>query len=271
MSPPPSVAWRALPLEPRAGPDLFFSAARDVDDGGDGEAWTQFCEESLACLDESSASQLDDDSLACDETSFMTTTTDASAADQPPLPPLPLSTLADVPSARRLAALQPQTVSLNLVVGVLSVARPRRVTTRWGRDVELVELLVGDPSAAGFAVSFWLSGPAAAAECPVLALRRQDVVLLQNVALHVFRGKVYGQSLRRGLTRVLLLWRAGGGGRYSTGRLDRDGDDDEPAPHPCQHRARLARDWVLHFVGRDPAAAARRPRKSWDRPPDDTQ
>ncbi|KJZ78466.1 hypothetical protein HIM_01857 [Hirsutella minnesotensis 3608] len=250
-------------------------AAASPDDDED-DLWTQFCEESLAQHTSLSPSQLGDslaslDSDNDDDSSLLSTTLsssrlDASTVSEPPPPPVPLhlSDLEDVPPARRILALQPQTVTLNLIVGVISVAQPRPVTTRWGQALALVEVLVGDDTAAGFAITFWL--PAAQADSSIVAaLRRQDVVLLENVALHVFRGKVYGQSLRKGLTRISLLWRHDGTGYYSTRHLNRT------HPHPQQQKARLVKNWVLHFVGRDPSDTGTKRLHSWDIPPDDTQ
>ena len=158
---------------------------------------TEFCEQSLAQHNSLSSSQLDD-SLDSEETSFVTTASTDPGSMPPPPVPSHLSDLEDIPSAKRITALQPQTVTLNLIVGVLSIAQPRTVTTRWGATLSLVEVLVGDDTASGFAVTFWLSSEGAA-ESSIVGLRRQDVVLMENVALHVFRGKVYGQSLRKGL------------------------------------------------------------------------
>lgn len=206
-------------------------------------------------------------------TSFMTNDTDNISLQDgtnPLTPPIPLhlSDLEDVPSARRILALSPQTVTLNLIVAVISIAQPRTVTTRWGTTLSLVEILVGDDTKSGFGVTFWLSSDQATIG-QISKLRRQDVVLMENVALHVFRGKVYGQSLRKNLTRVNLLWRSEGGGYYQS----RDLAQRAAAKHPQQEKTRLVKDWVLHFVGRDSGAITRKraSRLSWDQPPDDTQ
>ncbi|KAG5951898.1 hypothetical protein E4U53_002054 [Claviceps sorghi] len=220
---------------------------------------TQFCEQSVGLHTMSDA--VDSQSLVDGTTESFTTSIlsdDARVAR-----PRHLSDLEDVPSAKQVTALEPQTITLNIIVGVLSVAQPRTVTTRWGSSLSLIELLVGDDTATGFAVTFWLPTDQVAAS-DVVALRRQDVVLLENVALHVFRNKVYGQSLRRGLTRLHLLWRADGGGHYSSRSLRAKGRD------PQREKTRIVRDWVLRFVGGD-ARARRRSGSSWDRPPDDSQ
>ncbi|KAI9900654.1 hypothetical protein N3K66_004916 [Trichothecium roseum] len=307
------------------GHDSFFTTADatsflSAHGGGDpdDDVLADFCEQSLAhhhhhqSLDDNNDDD-DDDEQSTTNTSFATNTTttttttsndtytDPSTLHLPPRN-TQLSDLRDVPPAPRILDLAPQTLTLNLVLGVISISRPRAVTTRWGRALSLVELLAGDETRSGFAVSFWL-GPesstttttatttattnaaaAAAAvdgaSADVTSLRTQDVVLVTNVALHVFRGKVYGQSLRRGLTRVRLLWRRDGGGHYSTRDLNRPGPG--PGPDPQRAKARAVKDWVLRFVGRGQAGAGadagagagrrrRGGRKSFDQMPDDTQ
>ncbi|KAI5464624.1 hypothetical protein BGZ63DRAFT_350928 [Mariannaea sp. PMI_226] len=231
-----------------------------------GDVLSQFCEHTLAVHNSIPSSQLDsfDESTVVD-----VSTTDASFAGKKltSVAPVPahLSDLEDVPTARQIQALNPQTVTLNLIVGVLSIAQPRTVTTRWGRTLSLVEVLVGDETKSGFAVTFWLSGDDAS-EAQIQNLRRQDVVLMQNVALHVFRDKVYGQSLRGGMTKVSLLWRSDGSGQYTGRELSKRGQI-----HPQLRKTSNVKDWVIKFVGRDPASRTRKTRKSWDRPPDDTQ
>ncbi|KAM0466013.1 hypothetical protein ACHAPV_000964 [Trichoderma viride] len=301
--PPTHAVWRSVPLNRRPlhtglsqnhsilsgsfqGHRDFFTTAdalsvdetQSFDGGEDGGAiLAQFCEESLAAHTLMPSSQIDSFSMENTEdattTSFMTNDTDnISLQDRtnPLTPPIPLhlSDLEDVPSARRILALSPQTVTLNLIVAVISIAQPRTVTTRWGTTLSLVEILVADDTKSGFGVTFWLSSDQATTG-QISKLRRQDVVLMENVALHVFRGKVYGQSLRKNLTRVNLLWRSEGGGYYQS----RDLAQRAAAKHPQQEKTRLVKDWVLHFVGRDSGAVTRKraSRLSWDQPPDDTQ
>ncbi|EHK44326.1 hypothetical protein TRIATDRAFT_35498 [Trichoderma atroviride IMI 206040] len=301
--PPTHAVWRSVPLNRRPlhtglsqnhsilsgsfqGHRDFFTTAgalsadetQSFNSGGDGGAiLRQFCEESLAAHTLMPSSQIGSFSMENTEdattTSFMTNDTDnISLQDRtnPLTPPKPLhlSDLEDVPSARRILALSPQTVTLNLIVAVISIAQPRTVTTRWGTTLSLVEILVGDDTKSGFGVTFWLSSDQATTG-QISKLRRQDVVLMENVALHVFRGKVYGQSLRKNLTRVNLLWRSEGGGYYQ----NRDLAQRAAAKHPQQEKTRLVKDWVLHFVGRDSGAVTRKraSRLSWDQPPDDTQ
>ncbi|KAH7157572.1 hypothetical protein B0J13DRAFT_617651 [Dactylonectria estremocensis] len=290
------IAWRSLPLTRQplhtgfsqthnvsdyyllpSRPEFFTTAQIFCEDSFDGELPTldsegahqvlsQFYDHSLAVHNSIPSSQPEShDQSSTTDTSFVTTSSTHQPCTTSISVPCHLSDLEDIPRARHIQALSPQTVTLNLIVGVLSIAQPRTVTTRWGRVLALVEVLVGDETKSGFAVTFWLSNDNAS-ETQVRSLRRQDVVLMQNVALHIFRGKVYGQSLRKDMTKVDLLWRRNGSGLYTTKDLARRGQG-----HPQLQKTRHVKDWVLKFVGGEPASRTRAPRKSWDRPPDDTQ
>ncbi|RDA88044.1 hypothetical protein CP532_5297 [Ophiocordyceps camponoti-leonardi (nom. inval.)] len=334
------VSWRALSHAKRPIP-VFGASARSDDvygDGGDddcggggggggegegsffsvahlveGEAWTQFCEESLALLyssqgdDESQAFEsfvsVGEESLVEDfDTTFTTplrasqqVSTAAAAARQVKTTPL-----SHIPPAKALQSLYPQTVSINLIAAITSTSESRTVTTRWGKKLELVEVLVGDETTSSFAVTFWLpptSSSSSSSSNVVGALRRQDVVLLENVALAVFRGLVRGQSLRGGVTRLTLLWRADGTGCFSSRVLtsasvsaaseEKKKEEEETMGKQSEgredrvsllERTRVVRDWVLRFVGAAPddpdldrGKGAMTVAKSWDRPPDDTQ
>lgn len=158
-----------------------------------------------------------------------------STSRQPPSAPhlLPLSSL---PTPSHLHAIHPQTMTVDLIVGIISASSLRIVTVRrTGRQVGVLELLVGDETRAGFGVTFWVDVTQEESQgqqshvtvreikdelCEMLeALRKGDVVLLRNVALSEFQKVVRGNSLgrtRRGgggrggnATSVALLWRAG--------------------------------------------------------------
>ncbi|KAF4463061.1 nucleic acid-binding OB-fold [Fusarium albosuccineum] len=249
--------------------EVSFNRQAESFDGTDPEdVLTHFYDHSLAVHNSIPSSQLESfDETSLEETSFMTTSSTGPPATTAAPVPSHLSDLEDIPSASRILALNPQTVTLNIIVGIISIAQPRTVTTRWGRKLSLVEILVGDDTKSGFAVTFWLAHENAAA-VEISNLRRQDVVLMQNVALHVFRGKVYGQSLRKGMTKVSLLWRRDGSGLYSTRELAKRAQG-----HPQLAKTKQVKDWVLKFVGADAGVRtrARTARASWDRPPDDTQ
>ncbi|KAF4436148.1 hypothetical protein F53441_13317, partial [Fusarium austroafricanum] len=266
-APPSTLApWRSLPLNRKplhtglsqthdisislnlANQSEFFTTAEvsfkeqsQSIDGVDPEnVLSQFYDHSLALHNSIPSSQLDSfEETTFEETSFMTTSS-AGQVDMREDLPSHLSDLEDIPPAPKILALNPQTVTLNIIAGIISIAQPRTVTTRWGHTLSLVEILLGDDTKTGFAVTFWLAQDNAAA-AEISALRRQDVVLMRNIALHVFKGKVYGQSLRRGMTKL--------------------------------QKAKSVKDWVLRFVGADVGVKtrARKARVSWDRPPDDTQ
>lgn len=225
---------------------------------------TQFCEASLSALD--GTSFLSD--LDSFETSFLTNSSaDVSRLSQKVAAPptdAHLSDLEDVPPASRIQALVPSTVTINIIVGVLSIAQPRSVTTRWGKTISLIEVLVGDETRSGFAVNFWVPDDQFK-DSPVSKLRRQDVALLQNVALHAFRGQVYGQSLRRDMTKVSVLWSRDGRGLYSTRSLGKATPNK-----PQMTKAALVKDWALQFVGTG-SHATKRKLRSWDQPPEDSQ
>lgn len=175
-----------------------------------------------------------------------------------------LSNLRDMPNAVYLQSINPQTMTVNLVVGIISISQPRTIKTRkGGRNVELVEMLVGDDTRAGFGINIWLNASHAqnankpnegkAGEDTLrsesLQLRPRDIVLARTVALGFFRGQVYGQSLRRGMTTLDLLY------RDLDSRDDRRGAykahelDCENSTGPPMEKVKKVRDWIMRFVG----------------------
>ncbi|KAH7635193.1 hypothetical protein B0T09DRAFT_353725 [Sordaria sp. MPI-SDFR-AT-0083] len=307
--------------EPIHQPDDFLTIASispsfDESSVVHGDLESQFYEHSLALHQHVRSSYLDANLLResepqhsitsvmseedLDTASFLETTTHAFRVDGDEAVKEPLtfrggdrlSDLKDIPSAAYLIKAQPQTITCNLIVGIISISQPRSVSTRWGSDRILVEVLVGDETKAGFAVTFWLPPGCETVKGSMLeGLRNRDVVLLQNVALNVFTKKVYGSSLRKGLTKVHLLFRArldatDVGGHYAPSDLS-----VTRTTHAQLDKTRRVWDWVLRFVGPGPITAAapepgrrRSPRKSknnkyalpsaaqpWDMPPPDTQ
>lgn len=162
-----------------------------------------------------------------------------------------LSDLEDIPPASYLVSILPATMTVTLIVGIISIAAPRTIKTHYGATKTLVEVLVGDETKSGFSVTFWLADDDD--EGMLAGLRSQDVVLMQNVALNVFRKRVYGGSLRKGMTRVGLLYRGrriGGideGGYYDIKDLGKAGRRKQL--HPQLEKTKRVRDWVLKFVG----------------------
>lgn len=167
-----------------------------------------------------------------------------------------LTDLNDIPNAKYLRSIQPQTKTVDIIVGIITVSPPREITTRRGGHVDLVELLVGDETKSGFGVNFWLGGSGRSNNIGkdtlrnILSnLRPQDIVLLKNVALSSFRDVVYGQSLRWDMTKVHLLYRnrvdkKDTGGCYTADDLCPEYDLSTPIS-----KVRRVKEWVLHFVG----------------------
>ena len=183
--------------------------------------------------------------------------------------PKHLSDLDDIPNANYLRSIEPQTMTVNLIVAVLSIGQSRMVMTgaKFGkpRETELVEMLVGDETKTDFCITMWLpremhvnwkDGAKATPEGSRSQLRRslkitrpRDVILIQNVALSSFQGKVHGQSLRRDVTKIDLLFRrkiddTDFGGIYSVQALRNATESD-----PQALKVKRVKDWMLNFVG----------------------
>ena len=172
-----------------------------------------------------------------------------------------LSDLKDMPNAAYLRSITPQTMTVNLVVGIISISQPRTIKPRkGGRSIELVEMLVGDDTKAGFGINIWLppSSPEtihpARQDVDLLRtqtsqLRPQDVILAKTVALSSFRGQVYGQSLRRGMTTLDLLYRNVADGDDARGAFCAAELEQGAVNEPQVRKVRDVRDWVMRFVG----------------------
>ncbi len=136
-----------------------------------------------------------------------------------PISSLYLNDVKDIPSAAYLRSIEPQTMTVNVVVGIMALPSPRPVTVgrRWGREreMQLLEILVGDDTGAGFEITVWLSdihgnerlADRSSLEIQMRRLRPRDIVLLRNIALCTYQGRVHGQSLRKDVTKVDLLYR----------------------------------------------------------------
>lgn len=197
-----------------------------------------------------------------DEDSMLASTTGLDKTDTPRSPrilhnPGSLIDLKDLPTARYIQSIAPQTMTVNMIVGVLAVHPPRRIVTRqWKTELDLIELVVGDETRAGFGVNFWLKPekPTAKNNEPdrlgrsLASLRPRDIVLLRTVGLSTFQDRVYGQSLRRGMTTAELLHRqpvdvTDAVGFYQGRMQEISSQDDPPAL-----KARRVRNWMLRFV-----------------------
>ncbi|KAI5866189.1 hypothetical protein GGS23DRAFT_555912 [Durotheca rogersii] len=308
------AVWRSIPLTRTAlptgfsqihhireddfGDERFFNSAGSSFDAASGcsgssaatqEILDRFYDHSLAVHDDIPSSELPTASCGTTLSSFDTTGDQSShmsiqsndlsiGQDQPSVAQSAhLSDLEDVPNASYLESISPQTMTVNLIVGIISIAEPRTVKTRWGSTLSLIELLVGDETKSGFSVTFWLSSDLGESSSKILReLRRQDIVLLRNVALSVFMNKVHGHSLRKGLTKVDLLHRrrldrSDRGGLYNLKDVS-----SKKSAHPQLRKTRRVREWVMNFVGGGGTALGKRRRggksvRSWDMPPEDSQ
>lgn len=176
----------------------------------------------------------------------------------PCLPSLlgPLSDLADIPNAAYLRSINPQTMTVNLIVTVISIYPRRRIKTRFGgREMDIVEMVTADETKSGFGITFWLqpaeqdSKPQDALGSSLSCLRPRDIILLRTVALTSFKDKVHGQSLRKDMTKIDLLHRrpvepTDQTGIYSTNSINNARESD---PHLL--KIGRVRDWIMDFVG----------------------
>lgn len=244
---------------------------------------TQYYEHSLALHDELLSSQIIESSYSHDlsldsdtgEYSFLSSEQSIDRAEQQQvqarLRSTHLSSLKECPTASYLHSISPQTMSVNLVVGIIAIAQPRAIRTRRDRRLlELVEMTVGDETRSGFGVNIWLpppprhahdSDPARGNDTTgqahnlrdvVLSLRPRDIIFARRVGLSSFRGVVYGQSLRRGMTTVDLLYRSLVDaddicGAFKAREIDGDREDDDDLGQLA--KVRRVKDWVMQFVG----------------------
>lgn len=169
--------------------------------------------------------------------------------------------LQHLPTAGYIQSITPQTMTVNLIVGIIAIHPPRRVVTRqWKTELDIIELIVADETRTGFGVNIWIPAQTSIS-CKtqdadrlgrsLAMLRPRDIILLHTVGLGSFRGQVYGQSLRGGMTRVELLHRqpvdATDTAGFYKGDMRRDSSHDD-ADLPLQ-KARRVREWILQFVG----------------------
>lgn len=256
-------------------PDEYSSERSQVSGSDKDDVFTQYYEHSFAVHENIPSSQIVgaesfDESFTTEPEDFSAGSSQSNSPEGPlarsRLTSCHLSDLKDMPNAAYLRSITPQTMTVNLVVGIISVSQPRSIKTRkGGRSIELVEMLVGDDTKAGFGINIWLppssqEGNQSALQnndlrTQILHLRPQDVVLAKTVALSSFRGKVYGQSLRRGMTTLDLLYRNvvdgdDARGAYRAVELEQGTINNEPQVR----KVRVVKDWVMRFVGANTGA-----------------
>ena len=176
-----------------------------------------------------------------------------------------IGNLKDLPNARYLRSINPQTMTINLVVGVISISQPRTITTRRTQQkVDLVELLVGDETRSGFSINIWLpvtspdgsnalkhhsSEARGSLGVQMSGLRPQDIILMRNVALSSFRDRVDGQSLRRGMTSIDLLHRNIVDSHDLKGVFSARQIEMRSLDNARMDKVKRVKEWVMHFVG----------------------
>lgn len=299
--------WRSIPLERASlgtgfsqnhefngyyqGDQNFFSTAETQDtDTASQSLQEEFYEHSLRIHDDMPSSQLPTATFSSTASSYESTHGESfvsSIGDSTFLAQedrtlgigtAHLSDLEDLPNAAYLKKIEPQTMTVNLIAGIISISEPRVVKTRWASSKSLIELVVGDETKSGFSITFWISGDTRSlADVTLKNLRRQDIILLRNVALSHFNNKVHGHSLRKGLTRIDLLYRrkldeGDVRGFYSAKELA-----SREQGRPQLRKTQKVREWVLQFVagGRESQLGKRKAGgktiRSWELPPPDTQ
>jgi hypothetical protein len=171
-----------------------------------------------------------------------------------------VSDIEEIPNVAYLGLISPRIMKANFIVAVLTVCPRRRVRTRWGHDMDIVEVVVGDETRSGFRVTCWLTpeNQGAKTHIPkrnalsesVAILRPRDVVLFRSVALSTFKGQVYGQSVGNNVTQIELLYRkpidsSDIRGVFTSAAVTYDADDD---PNPQLMKVRRVSDWLQNFV-----------------------
>jgi len=164
----------------------------------------------------------------------------------------PIMSVRAIPSADHLLKLQPQTMTVNLVAGIISISPLRTVKVRRGNyDMDIIEIVLGDDTKAGFTLSSWHTPVESQRNHDELretlqSLRPQDIVLVERLALSSYRGQVFGQSLNRrtskNTTNVTVLCKL---------EVLRGASGYQGSSLPIHLAAKLQRvkDWVASFVG----------------------
>lgn len=248
----------------------IFSAQQSASESQD-DLITQFYQHSFSAHQET---QLDYDS-GSESSSFSTSFVESYTASKQQIPSSPrnqltrtrlfsalLTDLNQIPNAAYLDSINPQTMTINIVVGIISIPFTRIIKSKWagGRSTGLVEMLVGDDKKTGFGINLWVSpepynGKQSMLETALAHLRPQDVVLARNVALGSFGGKVYGHSLQRDMTTLDLLYRkvvdaSDTPGAFGMREFENNNDDNDEGNIGGQlAKLRRVRRWVMEFVG----------------------
>ncbi|KAK6435031.1 hypothetical protein LTR95_008780 [Oleoguttula sp. CCFEE 5521] len=255
----PATKWRAVET---AAPDVRAQASLDESDLPSEVGVlipdpknADFLEHSFAILQDPSKVATDTtDATFMSATSFSspmpspTLITAGSAFTNQPMTMIDIADLRSLPSATALLSMHPQTPTVNLLCAAITLSPTRTVRLRRypGREMEVIDLLLGDETRAGFSISCWLqpfdSQLKYGAEdielrTSLAGVRAGEIVLVRNVALSVFRNCVYGQTLPK--------WRVGACGTTVTVL-----GSSAVLEASVANKAKRVREWAEAFVGR---------------------
>jgi len=170
----------------------------------------------------------------------------------PLLPPLSsLTDLEDLPTPKELEKIQSHNVQnpfyrpkpISSIVGIISTSQPILCRNK----SEMVKLTVGDETASGVGVTIWLDSGFVDMRDKLCnnKVRPLDVVLLRNVILNTYMGKVYLNSMRNGKTEIEVLYRCGErGGGYRPDLGQKKAVKDQQV-----EKVKRVVEWVESFVG----------------------
>ena len=214
----------------------------------------QFLEHSLMTYTRHDLEAADADETEIDEStllgeSFLSEITEDSYYSplkaQPIRWPASVTDLRRLPGASEVIKSNPQTITVNLLVGIISVKPPSTITARkTGLSFQLTEVMVGDETNTGFAITLWSTCSSASRsvaqamfETRLRDLRPRQVVLMTNIALHVYQGQLYGQSQRDQRSKGIGT------------NLERlDGHENAVLPIDLQRKQDRIEKWVLDFL-----------------------
>jgi hypothetical protein len=191
-----------------------------------------------------------------DDSTFFNPTQDP---DRPPIPPLvTLTDLEDLPRPKAVAAAPTNSICITSLVAILSISQPRPVTTKFGRKAQVVTLTVGDPTHAPFRIDVWLEQyPKAVDEMELRAvvreLRVQDIIVVKNLRLGIWKELVFGTTWKVGSTGGSAMWvvhRLRCEGAEERGRWKRRWDETVLAEKKVARTIK----WVEDFVSVGPMA-----------------
>ncbi|KAK5113819.1 hypothetical protein LTR62_003203 [Meristemomyces frigidus] len=255
----------ATMLQTNVAPATHFLSFEQKSEDAMSRERLRFLEHSIAVLDDLQSSQIDglgettalistfSFATSVANTSFSTSNEDTDYSSTSPaklensrqVMVGDVTDLRRIPPADHITRIHPQTMTVNLLAAIISVSSPRTINLRKrNAEMDIIELVLGDETRAGFSISFWLTpvnSPYKQRDDlrdSLAGLRSGDVVSVQNVALSAFNKSVYGQSLSRRFARnnscVIVL------------------GDDGLSVLPASLRAKGERvhRWADEFVGR---------------------